>query len=161
MLCTQSKPNIRRQTTSQFVVIVMSGTKRTISELLDTSDATSQKRRQEIDNDDEHTVQTVAARLNYPAPTALAPRAPAFQRPTQLLSFSYSPERVLEFTNAALKYFVQPPIGSDLSYRYETWVKRPEERGRLDGLLQAVLRKEARSEWERANVVSWRGIMTK
>lgn len=89
------------------------------------------------------------------------PKAPPFQIPTQLVAFSYTPAREQVFTNEALKYFVEPPHGADLAYGYERWVKRPEEKGRLDGLLKALLKEEARLEFRRAGVVSWRGVMTK
>ncbi|KAH8118243.1 RAI1-domain-containing protein [Phellopilus nigrolimitatus] len=60
-----------------------------------------------------------------------------------------------------MKYFTHPPHNADLTYAYETWIKRPEERGRLDGLLTACLSDEVSPERQRANVVSWRGVMTK
>lgn len=90
-----------------------------------------------------------------------AHKPPALQIPTQLLAFSYTPAREQVFTNEALKYFVEPPRGADLNYGYERWIKRPEEKGRLDGLLRALLREEAKRELRRAGVISWRGVMTK
>ncbi|CAG8737983.1 378_t:CDS:1, partial [Acaulospora colombiana] len=51
-----------------------------------------------------------------------------FQKPVQLISFSYTPERKQLFDNSAMKFFVGPPRGADLSYRYTNWVKRPEEK---------------------------------
>ncbi|KAH7102787.1 RAI1 like PD-XK nuclease-domain-containing protein [Auriculariales sp. MPI-PUGE-AT-0066] len=86
---------------------------------------------------------------------------PPLQQPSQLLSFSYTQERELVFDNSALRYYVEPPHGADLTYRYEHWNKRPEERGRLDTLLKACLRPEVASERTRANLVTWRGVMTK
>ena len=91
----------------------------------------------------------------------IAIRAPPFQYPFQLVSFSYTPERVLEFNNSALKYYVDPPLGADLTYRIDHWIKRAEERGRLDGLLRACLHDKAAPDHQRAAVVSWRGVMTK
>jgi len=85
-------------------------------------------------------------------------------------------------TRQALRYYLEPPQGADLTHRYgarsssfqsasehltrsfgfaEHWTKRPEERGRLDGLLAACLRPEAAGERTRANVITWRGVMTK
>ena len=108
-------------------------------------------------------------RLSYPAkdkPVA----SPPFQQPSQLLSFSYTPARELEFNDHALRYYVHPPPSADLRYGYERWIKRPEERGRLDGLLKAVSRFRSKVEagggsgktWLRdMSVVSWRGVMTK
>ncbi|KAI9063505.1 RAI1-domain-containing protein [Trametes sanguinea] len=95
-----------------------------------------------------------------------------FQQPTGLLTFSYTPQRVLEFTNSALRYYIEPPRAADLRYGYERWIKRPEERTRLDGLLRAVERVMQKADssagpgsgakWLRdIAVVTWRGIMTK
>ena len=99
--------------------------------------------------------------LKYPTEYRPGYDEPRFHCPFQLVSFSYTPDRVLEFTNSALKYYTTPPLGADLSYRYDHWIKRPEERGRLDGLLEACLHQNALIESKRANVISWRGVMTK
>ncbi|KAF8522382.1 RAI1 like PD-XK nuclease-domain-containing protein [Gautieria morchelliformis] len=98
-------------------------------------------------------------------------RPPPFQQPHQLLSFSYTslpaPDdarqrvRTLEWNNSSMRYLVPPPPSADLAYGYERWIKRPEERGRLDGLLEACLRKECEAERARASVVTWRGVVTK
>ena len=107
--------------------------------------------------------------LAYPPITAVAKPAP-FQRPSALLTFSYTPSRTLEFNDSALRYYIDPPRGANLRYGYERWVKRPEEKGRLDGLLKALSSHLSRlgsteSEgWKWLNdigVVSWRGVMTK
>lgn len=94
-------------------------------------------------------------------PTSDSKHSTAFQYPHQLISFSYTAERVLKFDNSALRYYVDPPRNADLSFAYDTWIKRPEERGRLDGLLTACQRKEVLPELKRTNIVSWRGVMTK
>ena len=65
------------------------------------------------------------------------------------------------FDNSALKYFVEPPRGADLGYRYDQWIRRPEERGRLDGLLEAWSKIKAKGGLGEIGVVSWRGVMTK
>lgn len=101
--------------------------------------------------------------LSYPNTSQPAKQTP-FQQPTQIISFSYTPSRVLEFTDSALRYFVDPPPGAKLGHAYERWAKRPEERGRIDGLLKAF--SKARSGAAAINlrdvgVVSWRGVMTK
>lgn len=99
--------------------------------------------------------------------------APPFQQPYQLLAFSYTSvpvpsdtdtsarARTLEWNNSSLRYFVPPPRSAHLGYGYERWIKRPEERGRLDGLLEACLRQECEGERARAGVVTWRGVVTK
>ena len=90
-------------------------------------------------------------------------KAPIYQQPVTLLTFSYTPNRAVEFTDSALRYFVDPPLGADLSYGYERWVKRPEERGRLDGLLRAwsKVRAVQNANARNVGVIAWRGVMTK
>ena len=111
--------------------------------------------------------------LTYPftnSPPSIRPVP--FQQPTGLLTFSYTPTRVLEFDNSALRYYIDPPPGADLRYGYERWMKRPEEKSRLDGLLRAVERVMQKADasmgagsgktWLRdISVVTWRGVMTK
>lgn len=111
--------------------------------------------------------------LSYLPVNSSQPVAPVpFQQPTGLLTFSYTPQRVLEFTDSALRYYIDPPPGADLRYGYDRWIKRPEERTRLDGLLHAVERVMQKADasagpgsgekWLRdIAVVTWRGIMTK
>lgn len=99
--------------------------------------------------------------LLYTTPSQSIP--PPFQQPLPLLTFSYTPSRTLEFTNSALRYFVDPPRGADLGYGYERWVKRPEERGRIDGLLTAweKIRSGGVLGGSEVGVVAWRGVITK
>jgi len=113
---------------------------------------------------------TKSADLHYSIDAGRAVDKVPFQLPQQLLTFSYTPEHVLEFTDSALRYFVHPPNGADLRYGYERWVKRPEEKGRIDNLLRAVSRTRQKmssgnvsgSDWLKTiGVVSWRGVMTK
>lgn len=114
-----------------------------------------------------------SASLPYPplhSSTSIQPVP--FQQPTGLLTFSYTPQRVLEFTNSALRYYIDPPPGADLRYGYERWIKRPEEKSRLDGLLRAIERLIEKADasmgfgsgqkWlHDIAVVTWRGVMTK
>ncbi|KAI9463298.1 RAI1-domain-containing protein [Lactarius psammicola] len=100
--------------------------------------------------------------LVYPSLTQPSPRAVPFQRPLPLISFSYNKGRELEFSDAAMRYYIDPPPGADLGFGYDRWVRRPEEKGRLDGLLRAVseIRKHEASD-PAIGVISWRGTMTK
>ena len=118
---------------------------------------------------DDRTADVPIRKLSYPPQDKPAAPVP-FQQPSQLLSFSYTPSRELEFTNSALRYYVPPPIGADLRYGYERWIKRREEKGRLDGLLQAAARYRTAMNtsgasgdaWLRdMSVMSWRGVITK
>lgn len=88
-------------------------------------------------------------------------RSVNFQKPFQLISFSYTPERELVFDDSALRFWVEPPRNADLSHGYSRWIKRSEERGRLDGLLKALCEKPCLEARERAAAVLWRGIMCK
>ena len=86
-----------------------------------------------------------------------------FQQPTPLTTFSYDSKRELRFDDSALRYYVEPPIGADLRHGYERWVKRPEEKGRLDGLLKAWLkvRNGFPDGFMNGGVIAWRGVMTR
>ncbi|OAX41436.1 RAI1-domain-containing protein [Rhizopogon vinicolor AM-OR11-026] len=101
--------------------------------------------------------------LAFPSLSHTPTHTPAFQRPSQLLTFSYSPSRILQFDDSALRYFVDPPRGADLNHGYANWIRRPEERGRIDGLLSAWSRfkKSIQGQHPDIGVISWRGVMTK
>ncbi|KAH7884805.1 RAI1-domain-containing protein [Phlebopus sp. FC_14] len=111
------------------------------------------------------------ADLPYPNLSHKPAKPPLFQRPSQLLTFSYTPQHVLEFTDSALRYFIEPPRGADLGYGYDRWIRRPEERGRLDALLTGWSKFKTSFHSNDASsssvsppdvsVMSWRGIMTK
>ncbi len=131
------------------------------------------KQRQELDPEPISPSRTTCPTLSYPNTRSSPTSQPVpFQQPTGLLTFSYTPQRVLEFTDSALRYYVDPPPGADLRYGYDRWIKRTEERTRLDGLLRAVERVMSKADaslgpgsggkWLKdISVVTWRGIMTK
>jgi RAT1-interacting protein len=96
-----------------------------------------------------------------PITTSSPERPPAFGQPQQLTCFSYTPQRELCFDKSALKYYVPAPLGADLGYRYEHWIKRPEERTRLDSLLRAIEQENVVGERKKGAFVTWRGVMTK
>jgi len=116
--------------------------------------------------------------LQYPSRDQ-AVKPVAIQYPSSLLTFSYNADRTLLFDDSSMKYYVAPPLDADLRYGYDRWIKRPEERGRLDGLLKAVTRyakdldeadrappqglegKRGRLWLRQMRCVSWRGVMTK
>jgi len=102
-----------------------------------------------------------SASLSYPSLSQPAERAIPFQRPLSLLSFSYNKDRELEFSDAAMRYYVDPPRDAELGRGYERWIRRPEERGRLDGLLLAISEIRRRGADPVISIVSWRGVMTK
>lgn len=102
--------------------------------------------------------------LSYPDISRPIARQTPFQQPTQLLSFSYNSAHELEFNDSALRYFVDPPRDASLEYGYDRWVRRPETRGRVDGLLQAFLKakeKDPSPFLQDIGAVAWRGVITK
>jgi RAT1-interacting protein len=112
--------------------------------------------------------QTETETLAYPRiPSDTPPKQTPFQQPTPLLSFSKTPDRTVEFTDSALRYFVDPPRGAQLGYGYERWVPKVEERGRVDGLVQALARVRVGGgvgvggEGGDVGVVAWRGVITR
>jgi RAT1-interacting protein len=103
--------------------------------------------------------------LAYPKGPQNVKQVP-FQQPSQLISFSYDPEHVQEFNNSALRYFVDPLIGSNLGYGYERWNHKSDDRGRIDALLRAVSKIKSDSVacgggLPEIGLISWRGVMTK
>lgn len=116
--------------------------------------------------------------LSYP-PKDRPVHPVAIQYPSRLLTFSYDADRTLHFDDSAMKYFVQPPKNADLKYGYARWIKRWEEKGRIDGLLKAILKYrhdldgpnnepvphadgKISTQWlQQIKCVSWRGVMTK
>jgi RAT1-interacting protein len=107
-------------------------------------------------------------KLVYPPKTPTNPIKPTpFQQPVPLITFSYTTSRSLEFTDSALRYFVQPPPDAQLSYGYERWRRRPEGKGRVDGLVEAwdkVCREMSGGSGLQnmdVGVVAWRGVITR
>lgn len=146
----------------------MSSRKRAIPEVEDAVESERPTRKPEVVADGQHG-KAETYELSYPSKHKAADPIP-FQQPSTLLTFSYTPERVLEFTDSALRYYIEPPLRAELKYGYERWIKKPEEKGRLDGLLKAILKYRSRVDaaggdgaaWLReVAVVSWRGVMTK
>ncbi|KAF7336767.1 RAI1 domain-containing protein [Mycena venus] len=102
-------------------------------------------------------------RLPRPSPPPQGP-PPAFQQPTQIISFSYTPARELEFTDSALRFLAAPPPRARLAHGYERWVRRPETRPRIDGLLRALSAARGKRHPALANgvgAVAWRGVLTR
>ncbi|KAJ6531985.1 RAI1 like PD-XK nuclease-domain-containing protein [Mycena capillaripes] len=106
--------------------------------------------------------------LSSPHTLAFAAAAPshatAFQQPTQIISFSYTPARELEFTDSALRFLAAPPPRAQLAHGYDRWVRRPETRPRIDGLLRALSAARAKNHPALASgvgAVAWRGVLTR
>ncbi|KAF9041854.1 RAI1 like PD-XK nuclease-domain-containing protein [Rhodocollybia butyracea] len=132
--------------------------------------------------------------LPYPSlkPPSQPPKPTPFQKPAPLTTFSYDASHQLHFDDSALRYYIPPPLptpqsrpgnnsshysadlGVDLGYGYERWIRRPEERSRIDSLLRAVERvtglgngssdgtgKMEKMKLSDVGVVAWRGVITR
>ncbi|KAK2460304.1 hypothetical protein APHAL10511_007693 [Amanita phalloides] len=99
--------------------------------------------------------------LSFPDTSRPPPRRIQLQQPIQLTSFSYSAEREFEFSDSALRYYVDPPPGAKLNYGFERWIRKPEEKPRIDSLLRAYARVQKEYDLRDIGIVSWRGVMTK
>ncbi|PFH48775.1 hypothetical protein AMATHDRAFT_64726 [Amanita thiersii Skay4041] len=97
----------------------------------------------------------------YPQRTDKAKKQVPYQKPFQLISFSYSSTHEFEFSDSSLRYYVDPPLNVRLDHGFMRWIRRPEERGRLDSLLKAYSRVNKEYSMGEVGVVSWRGVMTK
>ncbi|KIL67686.1 hypothetical protein M378DRAFT_9430 [Amanita muscaria Koide BX008] len=99
--------------------------------------------------------------LPYPDTSRTPTAQIQLQQPVQLTSFSYSENREFEFSDSALRYYVDPPPGARLDFGFSRWIRRPEDKGRIDSLLRAYSRAKRESTFGEIGVVSWRGVMTK
>ncbi|KIK55131.1 hypothetical protein GYMLUDRAFT_48077 [Collybiopsis luxurians FD-317 M1] len=153
--------------------------KRTISEVIDgttpTEDAhTEIKRRLDSTATNSKAISRGPKLLSYPslATQSSPPQSVPFQQPTPLISFSYTPEHILQFDESSLKYYHPPPPNAQLGYGYERWIRRPEERSRIDSLLEAVDRvtdpegtgkdgRQRKLDLGDVGVVAWRGVVTR
>ncbi|THH17911.1 hypothetical protein EW146_g3005 [Bondarzewia mesenterica] len=137
--------------------------KRPVSTVLEGEDPSDQQRT-ELRFSSPHPP-PLANRLSYPPISQPSARQVPFQQPLPLLTFSYTPAHELEFTDAAMRYYVDPPRGADLENGYNRWVQRVEDKGRIDSLLRAYSKVRKQNEAGMANVdvgvVGWRGVMTK
>ncbi|KAI0316915.1 hypothetical protein OF83DRAFT_1124349 [Amylostereum chailletii] len=63
-----------------------------------------------------------------------------------------------------MRYYIDAPRNADLGHGYDRWIRRPDERGRLDSLLKAYSKVRAEAPPAAGNlsagVMSWRGVMT-
>ncbi|KAJ7031395.1 RAI1-domain-containing protein [Mycena alexandri] len=140
--------------------------KRNLSDLLngdadaEPGPSTKQRRRSPTPSPPLPAPQTLA----YPALDSPPVTATPFQRPTQIISFSYSPERELQFNDDALRYLASPPPRAQLAHGYDRWVRRPERRPRIDSLLRALSagrQKQHPALASGVGAVAWRGVLTR
>ncbi|KAG6830863.1 hypothetical protein H0H92_014228 [Tricholoma furcatifolium] len=147
--------------------------KRTLSQYLhdaDPSEKTEELSRQPrrlkldvISDDTQRATDTERMSLDFPDILKPIAKQTPFQQPTQVISFSYNSSHELEFNDSALRYYVDPPNGAKLGYGYEDWIRKPDQRGRIDGLLRAFTKARSTSvvPLHDVGVVAWRGVMTR
>ncbi|KNZ73904.1 Protein RAI1 [Termitomyces sp. J132] len=101
--------------------------------------------------------------LQYPDISKHINKQTPFQQPTQLISFSYDSSHTLGFNDSALRYYVDPPLGAKLNYGYERWIRKPDGKARIDGLLKAFskARETSNVPLHDVGVVAWRGVLTR
>lgn len=96
---------------------------------------------------------------------ALGRPAAPFQQPVPIASFSYDESRTLHHDNRSRRFYHPPPPRADLNRGFEEVVERDESvNEHLDSLLLSLMRLEKAGKDEhrrRANLITWRGMMTK
>lgn len=92
-------------------------------------------------------------------------KAPPFQQPAKIITFSYNESHELLFDDSARRFYVPPPIGAKLGYGYDQWIRKPDDRGRIDSLLKAYVKAADDNKIALGSgyvgVVAWRGVITK
>jgi RAT1-interacting protein len=88
-----------------------------------------------------------------------------FQQPVQITSFSYDEARRLHHDDRSRSYYHPPPPRADLNRGFEELIERDETvNEHLDSLLISLMKlseKGNADQLQKANLVTWRGMMTK
>lgn len=108
-------------------------------------------------------------------------RPPPFQQPAQLTTFSYDGQRNLMHDDSQMvrhdayrlethlqKWYYPPDLAqprslqNDLSHGFEKFIKRDESiPEHIDALLEALMKYRETSDTIKADIITWRGIITK
>ncbi|KHO01533.1 Protein RAI1 [Metarhizium album ARSEF 1941] len=85
------------------------------------------------------------------------------KRPKEFACFSYDENHEFRLDDSSIKYYYTPQLGADLSRGFNTFQKLDDSRDEhLDGLLKTILAHERETGKKiDANLVTWRGMMTK
>ncbi|KAI9308347.1 RAI1 like PD-XK nuclease-domain-containing protein [Cunninghamella echinulata] len=90
--------------------------------------------------------------------------SPVYKQPVEINSYSIDENRRIWFDNRELKYYY-PATGTDLSIGYDRFIQRDDSiLEHLDTLLDAITdanNKIKDTNLTKANIITWRGIMTK
>ncbi|PWN37081.1 RAI1-domain-containing protein, partial [Meira miltonrushii] len=83
--------------------------------------------------------------------------------PVQITSFSYDEKRKLFHDDRSRKYYHPPPPNADLNRGYETRIERDDNvNEHLNSLLEALMQgEEVEGHQKQADLITWRGMMTK
>lgn len=81
----------------------------------------------------------------------------------EIACFSFDDDHNLRLDDSGVKYYYNPKLGASLSEGFDTFRKLDDKRDdHLDPLLKSLLEKEKREGRRvQADVVTWRGMMTK
>lgn len=89
---------------------------------------------------------------------------PVYKQPQEINSYSIDHERRVWFDNREMKYYY-PPEGKDLNFGFEDMVQRDDSISEhLDTLLDSLTdlkNKTEGSDMPQADIITWRGIITK
>ncbi|UKZ93925.1 decapping endonuclease targeting mRNA [Trichoderma asperellum] len=85
------------------------------------------------------------------------------KRPKEFACFSYDENHEYRPDDSSIKYYYPPQLGADLSLGFDTFVKHDDSKAEhLDSLLKAIVSHEQETGSKiDANIVTWRGMMTK
>lgn len=85
------------------------------------------------------------------------------KRPKEFACFSYDKDHKFHLDDSSLKYYYNPQLGADLSKGFDTFVKQDDTADEhLDSLLKTIMAHEKETGTRiDANLVTWRGMMTK
>ncbi|KAL6849377.1 decapping endonuclease targeting mRNA [Amphichorda felina] len=85
------------------------------------------------------------------------------KRPKEFACFSYDDNHQFHLDDSSIKYYYTPQLGADLSKGFESFEKQDDSKDEhLDSLLKTIMAyEEEQGKKIDANVVTWRGMMTK
>ncbi|USP75760.1 Decapping nuclease rai1 [Curvularia clavata] len=84
------------------------------------------------------------------------------KRPREIAHFSYDDDHVYQHDESGINYYVPPPMGADLKEGFETFKHyEDKEDPHLDSLLRALMDTKPAKEHAKADLMTWRGMMTK
>jgi RAT1-interacting protein len=77
--------------------------------------------------------------------------------------FSYDDNHEFHLGDSSMRYYYNPTLGADLSQGFNTFIKHDDSKAEhLDALLKTIKDHEERTGAKiDANIVTWRGMMTK